>query len=178
MATSKWTRLKSRFWDLVAWTSKPPEPGTADREPIWSIPRPFRHTYFVILSLIWWPNCVIKAAEHQASWIGEPFWLMPAKAFEAFGAELVGIGIAGAIATLILVQGASYPMVIYQSLVNRFVTPVIDRHIATGRAQGRAEGAQAQDELWRDWLRRKQEAEAQGLEFNEPPPGTDNPKRE
>ena len=69
-------------------------------------------------------------------------------------------------------------MVIYQSLVNRFVTPVIDRHIATGRAQGRAEGAQAQDELWRDWLRRKQEAEAQGLEFNEPPPGTDNPKRE
>lgn len=174
MATSKWTKFGSLFWDLVAWTSKPPEPGTADREAIWSIPRPFRHTYFVILSLIWWPNCVIKATEHQASWIGEPFWLMPAKAFEAIGTELVGIGIAGAIATLILVQGASYPMVIYQSLVNRFVTPVIDRHIATGRAQGE----QARDDLWRAWLQRKQEAEAQGLEFNEPPPGTDSRNRD
>ena len=65
-------------------------------------------------------------------------------------------------------------MVIYQSLVNRFVTPVIDRHIATGRAQGE----QARDDLWRAWLQRKQEAEAQGLEFNEPPPGSDNPNRD
>ena len=65
---------------------------------------------------------------------------------------------------------------IYQSLVNRYVKPVIELHEARGRAeghaQGRAQGAQVQNELWHAWLRRKQAAEAQGIEFNEPPPGT------
>ena len=64
-------------------------------------------------------------------------------------------------------------MVVYQSLVNTFVKPVIERHQKVGRAQGIAEGAQAQNELWHAWLRRKEQAEAQELEFNEPPPGTD-----
>ena len=58
-------------------------------------------------------------------------------------------------------------MVIYQSLVNRFVTPVIQRH--------EARATQARDALWRAWLQRKQEAEDQGLDFNEPPPGSDEP---
>ena len=179
MTQSKWTRFKSRFWDLVEWSARPSRPGDADREAIWSIPRPFRHIYFVILSLIWWPNFFIKAAERQDQWTGEPLWLMPAKVFEAAGPELVAIGLAGAIATLVLVQGASYPMVVYQSLVNTFVTPVIERHEARGRAEGKAQGiAQGQQEqntLWRTWLQRKLEAEAQGLEFNELPPGTETP---
>ena len=59
-------------------------------------------------------------------------------------------------------------MVIYQSLANRFVKPVIERH----EARGRAEGAKAQNELWNAWLQRKESAEAQGIEFNEPLPGT------
>ena len=63
-------------------------------------------------------------------------------------------------------------MVIYQSLVNRYVRPVIERHEARGRAQGRAEGAQVQNDLWNAWLQRKEAAEAQGIEFNEPPPRT------
>ena len=67
-------------------------------------------------------------------------------------------------------------MVIYQSLVNRYVWPVIERHEARGRAeghaQGHAEGMQAQNEIWNAWLQRKESAEAQGIEFNEPPPGT------
>ena len=67
-------------------------------------------------------------------------------------------------------------MVIYQSLFNRYVRPVIERHEARGRAQGRAEGMQAQNEIWNAWLQRKEAAEAQGIEFNEPPPGTtENP---
>ena len=80
---------------------------------------------------------------------------------------MVAIGITAAIATLIPVQGASYPMVVYQSLVNTFVKPVIERHQKVGRAQG----ARAQNELWQAWLQRKQQAEAQGLPFNEPHPG-------
>ena len=35
-----------------------------------------------------------------------------------------------------------------------------------GHAQGRAES----DKAWREWLRRKEEAEANGLPFNEPAP--------
>lgn len=46
-------------------------------------------------------------------------------------------------------------MVIYQSLVNRFVTPVMERHEARGRAQGHTEGAQLQNELCNAWLQRK-----------------------
>ena len=56
-------------------------------------------------------------------------------------------------------------MVIYQSLVNTFVKPIIERR--------QAEGARAQNELWHAWLRRKQQAEAQGIVFNEPHPGAD-----
>ncbi len=64
-------------------------------------------------------------------------------------------------------------MFIYEDLADRFVRPVIERHQKVGRAQGRAEGAQAQNELWQAWLQRKEQAEAQELDFNEPPPGTD-----
>ncbi len=64
-------------------------------------------------------------------------------------------------------------MDIYEDLADRFVRPIIERHREVGRAQGRAEAAQAQNELWHAWLQRKQQAEAQGLDFNEPPPGTD-----
>ena len=60
-------------------------------------------------------------------------------------------------------------MDIYEDLADRFVRPIIERHQKVGRAQG----AQAQNELWQAWLQRKQQAEAQGLVFNEPPPGTD-----
>ena len=55
-------------------------------------------------------------------------------------------------------------MVVYQSLVDRFVTPVIDKHIA--------KGMQVQNERWHAWLQRKESAEAEGVEFNEPTPGT------
>ena len=51
-------------------------------------------------------------------------------------------------------------MVIYQSLANQFVKPVIERHEARGRAeghaQGHAEGMQAQNKIWNAWLQRKE----------------------
>ena len=55
-------------------------------------------------------------------------------------------------------------IVVYESLVARFVTPVIKRH--------EARAIQASDALWRAWFQRKQEAEDQGLHFDEPPPGS------
>lgn len=39
-----------------------------------------------------------------------------------------------------------------------------------GRAEGRAEAQTARDKAWREWLRRKTEAEANGQAFTEPAP--------
>ena len=54
-------------------------------------------------------------------------------------------------------------MSLYQAMVNRYVTPVIERH----RAEGRAE----RDVQWQGWLQRRADAESKGQPFDEPPPG-------
>ena len=41
---------------------------------------------------------------------------------------------------------------------------------AEGMQEGRAEGRQEQHERWMQWLDRRQQAEANGLPFDEPPP--------
>ena len=69
-------------------------------------------------------------------------------------------------------------MSLYHAIANRWVKPVIESHEARGRAEGRlegrveghAEGRVESNTKWRDWLNRKNEAEAQGLPFDEPPP--------
>ena len=68
-------------------------------------------------------------------------------------------------------------MTLYQAMVNRFVTPVIERHKAAGRVEGRvegrAEGQAAERSQWQDWNRRRLDAAAAGRPFHEPPPGED-----
>ena len=56
-------------------------------------------------------------------------------------------------------------------MVNNFVIPVIEKHRDEGRAEGRVEGRVEERAAWREWNRRRIDAEAQGLPFNEPPPG-------
>ena len=62
-------------------------------------------------------------------------------------------------------------------LSQKFVEPLKERQRAEGRAQGLAEGvAQGRAELHAeivDWLRRKEEHEREGKEFNEPMPGAE-----
>ena len=58
-----------------------------------------------------------------------------------------------------------HPVDIYEDPAARFVTPIIERR--------KAEGAQAQNELWQAWLRRKQQDQAQGQDFYESHPGED-----
>ena len=62
-------------------------------------------------------------------------------------------------------------MSLYQAMVNRFVIPVIEARRDEGRAEGRVEGRAEERAAWREWNRRRIDAEAQGLSFNEPPPG-------
>ena len=57
-------------------------------------------------------------------------------------------------------------MAIYHVITNRFTRPVIERHIA----QGREEGVETSNRAWREWLRRRDEAQAEGRPFDEPPP--------
>ena len=61
-------------------------------------------------------------------------------------------------------------MSLYHAIANRWIKPVTESHEARGRAEGRTEGRVESDAEWRDWLNRKNEAEAQGLPFDEPPP--------
>ena len=58
-------------------------------------------------------------------------------------------------------------MSLYQAMVNRYVTPVIERH----RAEGRAEGREERDVQWQGWLQRRADAESKGQPFDEPTPG-------
>ena len=65
-------------------------------------------------------------------------------------------------------------MAIYHAITNRFTKPVIEEHIAQGREEGReegvVEGVEKSNRAWREWLRRREEAETAGIPFDEPPP--------
>ena len=79
-------------------------------------------------------------------------------------------------------------MAIYHAITNRFTKPVIEQHEARGREQGRtegrtegreeglAEGVEKSNKAWREWLRGRDEAEAEGRPFDEPPPD-EQPRR-
>ena len=91
-------------------------------------------------------------------------------------------------------------MAIYHAITNRFTKPVIEQHEARGREQGRtegreegrtegreegiaegreeglAEGVEQSNKAWREWLRGRDEAEAEGRPFDEPPPD-EQPRR-
>ncbi len=85
-------------------------------------------------------------------------------------------------------------MSLYHIITNWFTLPAIERHREEGREQGleqgrmegreqgrtegreegreegRAEGVEESNQAWRVWLRDREEAEAEGRSFNEPPP--------
>ena len=63
-------------------------------------------------------------------------------------------------------------------LGNKFVKPLIEKRREEGRVEGRVEGkaegrveGRAEERLlWSEWNRRREEAEANGFPFSEPPP--------
>ena len=64
-------------------------------------------------------------------------------------------------------------------LTNRFKTD-IEKIKATsealGRAEGKAEGKAEAYQVWADWYQRQENAKAQGLPFDEPPPSLNGDK--
>ena len=62
-------------------------------------------------------------------------------------------------------------------LRQKFIEPLKERQKEEGRAEGRAEGrvegrVEMREEIL-GWLQRKEEAEREGRDFNEPMPGTE-----
>ena len=61
-----------------------------------------------------------------------------------------------------------YALVTARYLGNKFVKPVIEKH----RAEGRDEGRDEERRMWTDWNTRRLEAEKSGQPFDEPPPAS------
>lgn len=64
--------------------------------------------------------------------------------------------------------GGGYVVVTARYLTNKWVKPLQDKFREEGRKEGREEGRQEA----REWNRRRLEAEAKGIPFDEPFPGT------
>ena len=196
MIKTIWAKLQRVTIAVLVWSATPP-PERNDREAIWSVPHDLRHVYFVILSILWWPEFAEKFAEQSFDFQPNKWqtitelWQTTTSTLQIHGPDLAAYGIASAILTLILTQTGAYIMVPYQSMLNRWVRPVIAKHeargkaqgISIGKAEGKAEGisigeAQGisigearQNQLWQDWLSRRTQAEKEGITFEEPPPG-------
>ena len=61
-----------------------------------------------------------------------------------------------------------FAMVTARYLSNKFLEPLKEKR----RAEGRVEGREEERRKWTDWNRRRLEAEARGVPFDEPPPSS------
>ena len=159
-----------------------------ERESIWSIPRPLQVVYFPLFIGICIPLLIDTVKEVTAL---HPEAGLVTVARET-AAEFAAVAVGTAIVTLLAVQGGYIVMMaIYHAITNRFTKPVIEEHIAQGREIGReegreigreegreigreegiAEGVERANESWTGWNQRRLAHEAQGLPFDEPPPG-------
>ena len=134
-----------------------------DREAIWSIPRAFQVIYFLMFIGICVPMIMDIVQEEIVANPGMG-WIRLAR---ETAAEFAAVGVGAAIGSLIAMQGVAIIVSLYHIITNRFTIPAIEKH----RAEGREEGQEQANQAWREWLRRREEAEAEGRPFDEPPPG-------
>ena len=140
-----------------------------NREGMWSIPASFLYVYFGLMALLCIPPLAVIISEQTAALPNESWWMQSITLIRQSATEFGPVGLGNAIASLIIAQGGFTIMVLYYHMINKLVTPVIKRHENRGEARGRAEANKA----WRKWNQRRLDHEAQGLPFDEPPPGED-----
>ena len=161
-------RLRRALLRLLPSATPQPE----EREPVWSVSRRDARTFFRLLNLLWLVGLAYVAYRmpYTPPADSTPWWQVAGDFIIAtlaeFGPAAVGIVIIAILTTRPLNLTGELLMSLYQAMVNRYVTPVIERHRAEGRVEGRAE----RDAEWDEWLRRRAEAESQGQPFDEPPP--------
>jgi hypothetical protein len=144
-----------------------------DREAIWSIPRIFQFVYFMVFIGICIPIIVNIVREELADIPGVG-WIQLAR---ESATEFASVGVGAAIGSLIAVQGVALIVSLYHLITNRFTRPIIEEHRQEGREEGREEGLERANQAWREWLRRRDEAAAEGRPFDEPPPDQRNSQR-
>ena len=164
----------------------PATPQPEERQSVWSVNQRDARTFFRLLALLWLVGLAYVAyrtpyrppAEQSglppASESPLPWWQVAGdyvvNVLGEFGPIAVGIAIIAMLLTRPLNLAGETLMSLYQFMVNRYVNPVIERHVDRGRAEERMQ--------WRQWLERRNDAEARGLPFDEPPPGAEPRDRE
>ena len=142
----------------------------AERDSIWSVSRPLIRLYLLLFTIqsgwLFWKIFRNTTAEHPGS--GWEF-----AALETLGGvSSHGLGVA--MSSLIVVEGVSTLMVMYNLGMNLIVRPIIRWHERRGEARGEergiAIGEARTDAEWRAWYQRFLEHQAQGEPFDEPPP--------
>ena len=137
-------------------------PLPEDRNAIWSIPRVFQAIYFLIFIGVCVPM-IVRIVQEEIATNAQAGWIQLAR---ESASQFAPVGVGTAIGSLIAVQGVAIIVSLYHIITNRFVLPTIERH----REEGREEGEERANRAWRDWLKEREEAEAEGRPFNEPPP--------
>ncbi len=156
-----------------------------EREDMLSILRRYRPVYFAvfIVQVIVW--CVIMywwestSGEHSSDTVGRII---------ATGLKMAPLTGLSVITTIVLVEMGRYLVVLFLPTPNirrrmekakakGHAEGIVEGHaeghaegIAEGHAEGHAEGTAQERRNWVAWNRRRVEAEAQGLPFDEPPP--------
>ena len=152
-----------------------PDPNR-ERQSIWSVPPGRIAQYFALFTLL--------------SALGLAF-LLWYEIFENTGDTLpetiraiirgLALNTAGAAGTsLQIIEGPKFIMVLADYFTKKWLNPLKEQLREEGRKKGREQGreeATAQvNAQWRDWLRRRTEAEAKGERFEEPPPSGNAPE--
>ena len=134
----------------------------------------------------WWPWCLGLIFVLTIVWTALVAWTVVASGeHDGIPQTIVAIISASApgefliiIYSLMVITGldalGGFLMVTKRYLMNKWVKPQEERL----REEGRTEGRQEERQYWLDRERRRADAEAQGIPFDEPLPGDDEPRNE
>ena len=164
-------------------------PGDDDeRESILSIRKQDARIFYPTMFLLWIAAAAILAYVEYAP---EPnprvFEYIAPRATEdghvlrllqRLGTVMIPLAGAAMILTSALTNVGRLTMAIANFINRKLVEPQVNKHreegrvqgIAEGHTQGFTEGRTQTNQRWSEWNRRRQEAQAQGRTFNEPPP--------
>ena len=147
-----------------------PDPNP-ERQSIWSVPPGRIAQYFALFTLLsalglafllWY-----EIFENTADTIPETIRAI------IRGLALNTAGAAGT--SLQIIEGPKFIMVLADYFTKKWLNPLKEQLREEGREKGREEATAQVNAQWRDWLRRRTEAEAKGEPFDEPPPSADAP---
>ena len=143
-----------------------------ERESIWSITRGQRALYFGLFSLYAFAGIGFLIWYHVFERRADAWPETILSVTQGIGVNTVGAaGLA-----LLTIEGPKTIVVLADYITERWLNPLKERNRAKAHAQGRAEGrveGEAQNQAaWLAWNERRLAAEANGEDFDEPPPGT------